>query len=101
MCAPLKGKRELSVPPGPPFCTNSLSYPQSSSRKDTPSQGALLAQKTSILMESDTQSCTPTPDQITQTPTVSLSACQGVGWGEDWNLSWKGCCGVQREETLS
>lgn len=63
----------------PPIGINPLSYPQSCSRKDTPSQGDLLTQKTFIHMESGTQSCTPAPDRITQRHCHSMSAKDGVG----------------------
>ncbi|XP_024904494.1 parathymosin isoform X3 [Pteropus alecto] len=62
-CVPLKEKG-IGCPFRPPIGTNPLSYPQFRSRIDILSQSD-LTQKTSICMESDTQSCTPAPDRIT------------------------------------
>lgn len=71
-------EKGTEYPSRPPTGTNPLSYPQSCSRKDTPSQGDLLTQKTFIHMESGTQSCTPAPDRITRRHCRSMSAKGGV-----------------------
>ncbi|XP_023389716.1 parathymosin isoform X1 [Pteropus vampyrus] len=78
-CVPLKEKR-IGCPFRPPIGTNPLSYPQLRSRIDILSQRD-LTQKTSIYMESDTQSCTPAPDRITWRHCCLVPAKGGVGRG--------------------